>query len=62
MKIVLIGGGGFRTPLVHAALVGISSDVPVEPLVLHDVDGGRLERIAAVIEGANRERGPRLPI
>ena len=56
VKIALVGGGGFRTPLVHDALVSISSEVPIEPLVFHDVDGGRLERIAAVIEGANRVR------
>jgi 6-phospho-beta-glucosidase len=62
VKVALVGGGGFRTPLVHDALVGISSRVPIESLVLHDVDDGRLERIAAVIEGANGERGGGLDI
>jgi 6-phospho-beta-glucosidase len=57
VKIALLGGGGFRTPLVHDALVGISHEVPIEPLVLYDVDGPRLERIAQVIDGANRARG-----
>jgi len=57
VRIALVGGGGFRTPSVHDALVQISSEVPIEPLVLHDVDGRRLERIAAVIEAANGARG-----
>ena len=62
VKIALVGAGGFRTPLVHDALVGISSEVPIEPLILHDVDGRRLERIAAVIEGANRARSATLGV
>jgi 6-phospho-beta-glucosidase len=57
VKIALVGGGGFRTPLVHGALVGIAAAVPIEPLILYDVDDRRLERIAQVIEGENRARG-----
>ena len=56
VKIALIGGGGFRTPMVAEALAGGASDIDVEELALHDVDAARLERMAAVIEGFDRER------
>lgn len=58
MKVAVLGGGGFRTPLVAAAL----ADIPVDELVLHDVDADRLARIALVIEGWDRERDRGLPI
>jgi 6-phospho-beta-glucosidase len=57
VKIALIGGGGFRTPMVAEALAGVASDVDVEELALHDLDAARLKRMAAVIEGLDRERG-----
>jgi 6-phospho-beta-glucosidase len=57
VKIALIGGGGFRTPMVAEALVGVASDVDVAELALYDVDAARLERMAAVITGLDRERG-----
>ncbi len=57
MKIALIGGGGFRTPMVSDALAGVVSDVDVDELALHDLDAARMERIAAVIAGLDRERG-----
>jgi 6-phospho-beta-glucosidase len=55
MKIALIGGGGFRAPLVWESLApqGVTS------VVLHDVDAHRLARISAVIDGLRAEReGP----
>jgi 6-phospho-beta-glucosidase len=58
VKVAVLGGGGFRTPLVAAAL----TDVPVDELVLHDVDADRLARIVLVIEGWDRERDRGLPI
>ena len=57
VKIALIGGGGFRTPMVAEALAGVASDVDVDELALYDLDAARLERIAAVIAGLDRERG-----
>ena len=69
VKIALIGGGGFRTPMVAEALVGVASDVDVDvdvdvaELALYDVDAARLERMAAVIEGFDRERnGSMVPV
>jgi 6-phospho-beta-glucosidase len=56
VKIALIGGGGFRTPIVAEALAGVASDVDVDELALYDVDAPRLERMAAVIAGLDRER------
>jgi 6-phospho-beta-glucosidase len=56
VKLVLVGGGGFRVPLVYGALLG-RGDVE---LVLHDLDAGRLARIGAVLDGLAAERGERL--
>lgn len=57
VKIALIGGGGFRTPMVAEALAGVASDVDVEELALYDLDAARLKQMSAVIEGLDRERG-----
>ncbi|MEV6849431.1 6-phospho-beta-glucosidase [Actinoplanes sp. NPDC051411] len=56
MKLVILGGGGFRVPLVHSALLDPSS--PITSLVLHDVDAGRLAAISRVIEAQGH--GPAL--
>jgi 6-phospho-beta-glucosidase len=56
VKVVLIGGGGFRTPLTWEALAdaGVADEI-----WLHDTSAERLERISMVIEGLRREReGP----
>lgn len=51
MKLTVLGGGGFRVPLLYRAL-STEQDAPeVEDLVLYDVDPTRLRRIAAVLEG-----------
>jgi 6-phospho-beta-glucosidase len=57
MKVAVVGGGGFRTPLVWAALAGVSNGSFVEELALQDPNELRLARIAGVIEGLRRERG-----
>jgi 6-phospho-beta-glucosidase len=51
MKLTIVGGGGFRVPLIHNALR--NGHLRIEELVLHDVDAARLERIGAVL----REQG-----
>ncbi|HYF12345.1 MAG TPA: 6-phospho-beta-glucosidase, partial [Actinomycetota bacterium] len=56
MKVALVGGGGFRMPLVEEAIAGTAGEV-VDELVLHDRDERRLARIAEVLEGRRRERG-----
>ncbi len=49
MKAVVLGGGGFRTPLVHRALV--HSDLRLDEIVLQDVSADRLGVIADVVRG-----------
>ncbi|MFD7656182.1 6-phospho-beta-glucosidase [Actinosynnema sp. NPDC059797] len=49
MRLVILGGGGFRVPLVHRAL-----DDRVTELVLHDVDARRLAAIRDVLVGGPR--------
>jgi 6-phospho-beta-glucosidase len=46
MRLTILGGGGFRVPLVHRALL---ADRRVTSLVLHDLDGRRLAAIGAVL-------------
>lgn len=50
MKLALLGGGGFRTPLVHGALLADDAPVRVDELRLFDVDADRLAVIARVLE------------
>lgn len=50
MKSVLLGGGGFRVPLMHRALV--RSGLPLDEIVLQDVSEQRLDVIASVVRGA----------
>ena len=58
MKLGIIGGGGFRVPLVYGALL---QRRPFDDVVLHDVDPGRLERVARVLEGQAADHGDRVP-
>ncbi|MBU2664212.1 6-phospho-beta-glucosidase [Actinoplanes bogorensis] len=46
-RLVILGGGGFRVPLVYGALLG--PDSPVDEVVLHDVDAARLTAIGRVL-------------
>jgi 6-phospho-beta-glucosidase len=58
VKLAIIGGGGFRVPLVYGALLRRQ---PFDDVVLYDVDAGRLERVAHVLEGQAAEHGERVP-
>ncbi|MFJ2946713.1 6-phospho-beta-glucosidase [Streptomyces sp. NPDC087226] len=49
MKLTILGGGGFRVPLVYGALLGDRAEGRVTHVVLHDVDAGRLRAIARVL-------------
>uniref|UniRef100_UPI000A3A4FC3 family 4 glycosyl hydrolase n=1 Tax=Allokutzneria sp. NRRL B-24872 TaxID=1137961 RepID=UPI000A3A4FC3 len=49
MRLVVLGGGGFRVPLVHSSLLG-DPDRLVDELVLYDVDPLRLKGISAVLD------------
>ncbi len=61
MRLVMLGGGGFRTPLVYAALAATGAGVT--DVVLQDVDPGRLDVMRHVLEpiaGAAGDAAPRV--
>ncbi|MEU0368741.1 6-phospho-beta-glucosidase [Streptomyces sp. NPDC006283] len=49
MKLTILGGGGFRVPLVYGALLGDHAEGRVTRVALHDVDAGRLDAVAGVL-------------
>ena len=49
MKLTILGGGGFRVPLVYGALLGDRGEGRVTRVVLHDLDAGRLSAVARVL-------------
>jgi 6-phospho-beta-glucosidase len=60
MKLTIVGGGGFRVPLVYSALLRSRERIGLDEVVLHDLDQARLDRIAPVLEGLAFEHGERL--
>jgi 6-phospho-beta-glucosidase len=64
MRLVVLGGGGFRVPLVHGALLGDTSARRVTEVVLHDTDAARLAVMAHVLgaAGAGREGAPTVSV
>lgn len=50
MKLTILGGGGFRVPLVHESVATAATGLTVDEIALHDVDPERLATISAVIE------------
>ncbi|MFC6061941.1 6-phospho-beta-glucosidase [Streptomyces ochraceiscleroticus] len=61
MRLTILGGGGFRVPLVHRALLDDPARAVTE-VTLYDTDADRLRVIAAVLErqAAGRERPVRV--
>lgn len=55
MRLTILGGGGFRVPLVYAALLGDRAPGRVDEVRLYDTDQRRLTAIAAVL--ADQARG-----
>ncbi len=49
MRLAMLGGGGFRTPLVYGALLADTHERRVDEVWLHDVDEGRLATITRVL-------------
>ncbi|PWU59219.1 6-phospho-beta-glucosidase [Micromonospora globispora] len=49
MKLAILGGGGFRVPLVYSALLRDTSDRRIESVWLHDVAQDRLSAIGLVL-------------
>lgn len=54
MILTILGGGGFRVPLVHAALLGDHEPGRVTELRLYDTDAARLSAVAAVCAEQSR--------
>ncbi|MGW2703795.1 6-phospho-beta-glucosidase [Streptomyces sp. NPDC001340] len=50
MKLTILGGGGFRVPLVYGALLTDRAEGRVTEVVLHDLDDSRLYAVARVLE------------
>ncbi|WP_324790371.1 6-phospho-beta-glucosidase [Streptomyces sp. H51] len=49
MRLTILGGGGFRVPLVYGALLGDRAPGRVTRVVLHDLDAGRLAAVTRVL-------------
>ncbi|WP_406829539.1 6-phospho-beta-glucosidase [Pedococcus sp. KACC 23699] len=60
MRLAILGGGGFRTPLVYGALLTDHHEHRVDEVRLHDVDESRLEAIGRVLAqmGAGHDDPP----
>ncbi len=66
VRLTIIGGGGFRVPLVYGALPRSGADPtgggagrPVDEVALYDVDAGRVAAVERVLAGMD---GPRLVV
>ncbi|TMR92212.1 6-phospho-beta-glucosidase [Nonomuraea basaltis] len=62
MRLAVLGGGGFRVPLVYGALLRDRAKPRVEEVVLYDVSADRLEAIWHVLRGlaAGHDDAPRV--
>jgi 6-phospho-beta-glucosidase len=49
VKLTILGGGGFRVPLVYGALLTDRAEGRVTEVVLHDLDDSRLYAVARVL-------------
>jgi len=49
LKLTILGGGGFRVPLVYGALLGDHAEGRVTRVVLHDLDADRLSAVTRVL-------------
>jgi 6-phospho-beta-glucosidase len=49
VKLTILGGGGFRVPLVYGALLTDHAEGRVTQVVLHDLDAGRLSAVTRVL-------------
>ncbi|MFG3368774.1 6-phospho-beta-glucosidase [Streptomyces sp. NPDC090032] len=49
MRLTILGGGGFRVPLVYGALLGDHAQGRVTEVTLHDTDPARLRAVTGVL-------------
>ncbi|MCU1567511.1 MAG: 6-phospho-beta-glucosidase, partial [Pseudarthrobacter sp.] len=59
MRLLIVGGGGFRVPLIYRALASGPFSGMVAELVLYDVDPSRLAAVTAVLRSMP---GPSVPL
>ncbi|GAA3703354.1 6-phospho-beta-glucosidase [Nonomuraea antimicrobica] len=64
MRLAVLGGGGFRVPLVYGALLRDTAKPRVEEVVLYDVSPERLEAVSHVLRGlaAGHDDPPRVHV
>ncbi|TDC09016.1 6-phospho-beta-glucosidase [Nonomuraea longispora] len=64
MRLAVLGGGGFRVPLVYGALLRDTAKPRVEEIVLHDVSAERLEAVRHVLRSmaARHDDPPRVRV
>ncbi|MEU6018751.1 6-phospho-beta-glucosidase [Streptomyces sp. NPDC047515] len=60
MKLTILGGGGFRVPLVYGALLADRAEGRVSSVTLYDTDADRLAAVARVL-GEQAENVPDAP-
>lgn len=61
MRLTILGGGGFRVPLVHRALLADQGPGRVTDLVLHDLDPARLRVVGRVLDDSAKSAGAAAP-
>ena len=61
MKLTILGGGGFRVPLVYGALLGDTHETRIREVCLYDVDPARLSAISHVLGQLARDH-PGAPV
>jgi 6-phospho-beta-glucosidase len=57
VKLAILGGGGFRTPVIYRAIASGGTQTRYDEISLHDVDASRLERVEAVLRGIDQAEG-----
>jgi 6-phospho-beta-glucosidase len=60
VKIAILGGGGFRVPLVYGALLARAERLGLKHVSLYDLDQRRLAQITPVLQGLEQEQESRL--
>ena len=61
MKVTLIGGGGFRAPMLDRSLSWGADAIGIDEVVFYDTDEARLRTIADVLRAMDEEHGGGLP-
>ena len=61
MKVTLVGGGGFRAPMLDRSLGWGAEAIGIDEVVFYDTDEARLRSISDVLRAMDDERGHGLP-